>query len=38
LSDISLRDVIREDLRAALNTMLGYEGVHRIFLPQFVIQ
>jgi len=38
LSDISLRDEIREDLRAALNIMLGYEGVHRIFLPQFVIQ
>lgn len=38
LSDISLRDQIREDLRIALNTMLGYEGVHRIFLPQFVIQ
>jgi flagellar protein FliL len=38
LSDIALRDVIREDLRSALNTMLGYEGVHRIFLPQFVIQ
>ncbi len=38
LSDISLRDEIRNDLRIALNTMLGYEGVHRIFLPQFVIQ
>ncbi|MBT8489286.1 MAG: flagellar basal body-associated FliL family protein [Gemmatimonadetes bacterium] len=38
LSDISLRDEIRSDLRIALNTMLGYEGVHRIFLPQFVIQ
>ena len=38
LSDVSLRDEIREDLRSALNTLLGYEGVHRIFLPQFVIQ
>lgn len=38
LSDISLRDEIRDDLRIALNTMLGYEGVRRIFLPQFVIQ
>jgi len=38
LSDISNRDVIRQDLRAALNAMLGYDGVHRIFLPQFVIQ
>jgi len=38
LSDIGLRDEIREQLRSALNTMLGYEGVHRIFLPQFVIQ
>lgn len=38
LSDIGLRDEIREDLRNALNRMLGYEGVHRIFLPQFVIQ
>ncbi len=38
LSNISLRDEIREDLRAALNTMLGREAVHRIFLPQFVIQ
>lgn len=38
LTDIQRRDVIREDLRAALNTMLGYEGVYRIFFPQFVIQ
>lgn len=38
LSDISLRDDIREDLRSALNAMLEEEGVLRIFLPQFVIQ
>lgn len=38
LSDISLRDEIREDLRSGLNTLLGREGVHRVFLPQFVIQ
>lgn len=38
LSDIGLRDEIREDLRSALNTLIGREGVHRVFLPQFVIQ
>jgi flagellar FliL protein len=38
LSDISLRETLREDLRRALNALLGYDGVHRIFLPQFVIQ
>ena len=38
LSDVALRDEIREDLRVTLNAMLGFEGVHRIFLPQFVIQ
>lgn len=38
LSDISLREEIREDLRAVLNAMLGRDAVHRIFFPQFVIQ
>lgn len=38
LTDISRREIIRETLRDALNDMLGREGVHRIFLPQFVIQ
>lgn len=38
LSDISMRDEIREDLRSGLNDLLGREGVHRVFLPQFVIQ
>jgi flagellar FliL protein len=38
LSDIALRDEIREDLRHGLNEMLGWDGVHRIFFPQFVIQ
>ena len=38
LTDISRRNVIRETLRSALNDMLAREGVHRIFLPQFVIQ
>lgn len=38
LSDIGLREEIREDLRSALNTLIGREGVHRVFLPQFVIQ
>lgn len=38
LTDISQRNVIRETLRSALNDMLAREGVHRIFLPQFVIQ
>jgi flagellar FliL protein len=38
LANIGLREEIREDLRAALNTMLGRDAVHRIFLPQFVIQ
>lgn len=38
LSDIALRDEIREDLRSALNALLGHDGVHRVFLPQFVIQ
>lgn len=38
LSDVRLREEIREDLRSTLNALLGREGVHRIFLPQFVIQ
>ncbi len=38
LTDIDRRDLIREDLRAALNALLGREGVRRIFFPQFVIQ
>ena len=38
LTDISRRNQVREDMRMALNDLLAYEGVHRIFLPQFVIQ
>lgn len=38
LADVSLRGVIREELRMSLNDMLGREGVHRIFFPTFVIQ
>lgn len=38
LSDVAGREQIREELRAALNGLLGYEGVERIFFPQFVIQ
>jgi flagellar FliL protein len=38
LSDVAHREEIREQLKGALNTMLGYEGVHRVFFPQFVIQ
>ena len=38
LTRVALRDTIREDLRAGLNQMLGFDGVRRIFLPQFVIQ
>lgn len=38
LTDISRRNRIREDMRMALNDLLAFEGVHRIFLPQFVIQ
>ncbi len=38
LSDVSYREDVRSQLRSTLNGMLGYEGVHRIFFPQFVIQ
>ena len=38
LADVSLRGVIREELRMSLNDMLGREGVMRIFFPTFVIQ
>lgn len=38
LSDIAFRDRIRDELRVALNSLLGRDGVRRIFLPQFVIQ
>lgn len=38
LADVSFREEIRTELRGTLNTMLGYEGVHRVFFPQFVIQ
>lgn len=38
LADVSMRGIIREELRVSLNDMLGREGVHRIFFPTFVIQ
>lgn len=38
LSEIANREELRAELKDALNAMLGYEGVHRIFFPQFVIQ
>ena len=38
LADVSMRGVIREELRMSLNDLLGREGVHRIFFPTFVIQ
>lgn len=38
LTEVSARDGIREELKAALNELLGYAGVHRIFFTQFVIQ
>lgn len=38
LSNVSLRDEIRAELRTELNGMLGFDGVVRIFFPQFVIQ
>ena len=38
LSDVSFREEIRGEIVHALNEMLGYEGVHRVFFPQFVIQ
>lgn len=38
LSDVSFREEIRAEIAGALNHMLGFEGVHRVFFPQFVIQ
>jgi len=38
LSDVGMRDALRDALREALNAMLGFDGVVRIFFPQFVIQ
>jgi flagellar FliL protein len=38
LSDVTGRETIREELRAALNSLLGYEGIRRIFFTQFLIQ
>lgn len=38
LSDVSRRDEIRQELRSEINGMLGFDGVQRIFFPQFVIQ
>ncbi|MEQ1857872.1 MAG: flagellar basal body-associated FliL family protein, partial [Longimicrobiales bacterium] len=38
LSEVSHREVLRTELKDVLNGMLGHEGVHRVFFPQFVIQ
>lgn len=38
LSDVASRDRIRSEIRLELNRMLGFDGVSRVFFPQFVIQ
>lgn len=38
LADVSLREELAGDLRAALDSLFGSGTVERLFLPQFVIQ
>jgi flagellar protein FliL len=38
LTDLSLRESLREDVRAAMESLLHRGAIERVYLPQFVIQ
>lgn len=38
LTDVTYRDTLKEEIRSALDELVGENGVERVFLPTFVIQ